>query len=104
MAQASARVSEDVDADIQAFADEHDLSRSEAIRELLQRGVEYDRVRNENDRLQRNLQQLISQREEHGELVEYVEEERALQQRNQERQDAPAWRRAKWWLFGRSSG
>lgn len=104
MPQASARVSENVSAEIDAYSDEHDCSRSTAIRELLQRGVEYDRVRNENDRLQRNLQQLIGQREEHGELVEYVEEERALQQRRQERQDAPAWRRAKWWLFGRSPG
>ena len=30
-----------------------------------------------------------------GELVEYVE---------RERRNAPAWRRAKWWLLGRSEG
>ena len=102
MPRASARISEDLDSEIEAFADEHDLTRSDAIRELLQRGVEYDRVRTENDRLQRNLQQLIDQREEHTELVEYVEEERSLQQRRAERRDAPLWRRAKWWVLGRT--
>lgn len=35
------------------------------------------------------------------ELVEYVEGERALQQRREERRDAPLWTRAKWWVFGR---
>jgi antitoxin component of RelBE/YafQ-DinJ toxin-antitoxin module len=102
MPQVSARVDEDSDARIEAFADEHDLTRSEAIRELLRRGVEYDRVQTENDRLQRNLQQLIGQREEHTELVEYVEEERGIQQRREERRDAPLWRRARWFVFGRS--
>ena len=34
------------------YSDEHDVSRSEAIRELLERGVEYDRVRRERDRIQ----------------------------------------------------
>ena len=36
--QASARISEDLDSEIGAFADEHNLTRSDAIRELLQRG------------------------------------------------------------------
>jgi hypothetical protein len=33
------------------------------------------------------------------EIVKYVERERAIQ----ECWDAPAWRRAKWWLLGRSA-
>jgi hypothetical protein len=52
---------------------------------------------------------------EHTELVEYVQEERSIQQRREarreqerererERENAPAWRRAKWWLLGRSEG
>lgn len=104
MPQASARVSEELDTDIRAFADEHDLSRSDTIRELLSRGVEYDRVQTENDRLRRQLQATNARQEDVGELVEYVEEERAIQQRREERRDAPVWRRAKWWVLGRGDG
>ena len=39
-----------------------------------------------------------------GELVEYVERERSMQEQERERRNAPAWRRAKWWLLGRSEG
>lgn len=102
MQQVSARVPEGVEDDIETFSDENDMSKSEAIRTLLERGLEYERIQTENERLQQSLQQLVQQREEHTELVEYVEEERSLQRRREERRDAPAWRRAKWWLLGRS--
>ena len=39
-----------------------------------------------------------------GELVEYVERERSMQEQERKRRNAPAWRRAKWWLLGRSEG
>ena len=39
-----------------------------------------------------------------GELVEYVEHERRIQQRREERATAPAWRRAKWWILGAPGG
>jgi len=102
MPQASARVSGAVDDGIEAYSDEHDVSRSDAIRELLQRGVEYDRVQNENERLRRQLQAVNARQEDVGELVEYVERERSIQDQERERRNAPAWRRARWWLFGRS--
>jgi len=102
MPQASARVSDDANDGIKAYSDEHDVSRSDAIRELLQRGLEYDRVQNENERLRRQLQATNSRQEDVSELIEYVEDERTLRQRERERRDAPAWRRAKWWLLGRN--
>jgi len=101
MPQASARVSEDVNDGIKAYSVEHDISRSDAIRALLERGIEYDRVRNENDRLRRQLQATNARQEDVGELVEYVEQEKSLKERERERRDAPLWRRARWFVFGR---
>jgi hypothetical protein len=49
------------------------------------------------------MQQLIEQQEEKQELVEYVGEERTIQQRREARRNAPLWRRAKWFVFGRSA-
>ena len=97
----ASRVPEDVDAGIEGYADENDVNKSDAIRELLSRGLEYEDLRSENERLRNEKRTLINQREEHGELVEYVEGEREIQQRREERRDAPVWRRAKWWVFGR---
>ena len=48
---------------------------------------------------------LAGKREEHQELVEYVEQERTLQERRadreREREEAGIFTRAQWWLFGR---
>ena len=110
MPQYSVRVSEDLGEQIEAYADEYDGSKSDALRELLAQGTEYDRLQVENERLRSAQTQLIEQREENQELVEYVEHEKSLQERREERErkreerrNAPAWRRAKWWLFGRST-
>lgn len=48
-----------------------------------------------------SLEEIAREEDDGGELVEYVERERDLQRRREERQDAPAWTHAKWWLFGR---
>ena len=80
--------------------DEYD-DRSKAVRALLDRGFEYEDVAAERDRLREQLAATNARAEDVGELVEYVERERELQRRERERRDAPAWRRAKWWLFGR---
>ena len=110
----AARVSPDTAAEIERLQNDGDRSQSEAVRELLRRGIEADRLRRERDSLQNQLNTLAGREREHGELVEYVQEERSLQQRREERRErerqrererenAPAWRRAKWWLFGRST-
>lgn len=104
MEQIAARVPEEIDRAIEAFSDENDCSRSEAIRTLLERGVEYDDLQTENERLRSEKRTIINQRDEHTELVEYVQAERDLQQRREERRDAPLWTRAKWYVFGRDRG
>lgn len=50
--------------------------------------------------LRRQLQAVNARQEDVGELVEYVEQERKLDQQRAQRRQAPAWRRAKWWLLG----
>lgn len=42
--------------------------------------------------------------DEHKELVEYVKEERQMQQQRQRKENAPAWTRAKYWLLGFPDG
>lgn len=56
----------------------------------------------ENERLHRERRQLLEQREEHQELVRHVEDERKDREHRRERSNAPVWRRAKWWVFGRA--
>lgn len=76
-------------------------SKSEFVRELIDGSQEVESLRQENERLQRQLRETNKRVDEHQELVDYVEQEQSLQQRREERRDAPAWRRAKWWLLGR---
>lgn len=102
--------------------DESYDNRSEAVRELLEKGFEYEKritkleqeyedhiteleeqvenLERETERLQNEKRLILEQREEHTELVEYIEEERDSDRRDHERRQAPAWRRAKWWLLG----
>ncbi|EMA55684.1 ribbon-helix-helix protein, CopG family [Halococcus salifodinae] len=70
------------------------------VEELTKQVEELER---ENERLQRERRQLLEQREEHTELVRYAEQQRSVVERREERRDAPVWRRAKWWVLGRSN-
>ena len=86
-------------------------SRSEALRDVLD---EYEAVRNECQELRNECESLRNRQEDLRkqlreanrtndrveEIVEYVEEEKSLQERRQERESAPVWRRAKWWALG----
>lgn len=85
---------------LDAEADERELSHSEYLRKI----DAQERIREletENERLKRKKRQILDQREENSELVEYAQNERELQRQERERRDAPAWQRAKWWLLGR---
>jgi hypothetical protein len=84
-------------------------NRSEATRNIISQYTDTEELRRENDRLRRELRAANARQDDVGELVEYVERERSLQERREERErkreerrDAPVWRRAKWWLLGRS--
>lgn len=70
-------------------------SKSAVTRELIERGLEAEAIEADRDRLQRQLGQLIEQRDEHQELARYVDEEQTWR-------EAPIWKRAKWWFIGRS--
>ena len=59
-----------------------------------------DELEQEIDRLNRERRQLLEQREENQELVKFAEEQRSLVSEQRDRQNAPVWRRAKWWVFG----
>lgn len=73
-------------------------SRSEAARELIDEygelNTECEELRREKSRLENRVMTLIDDRQERQELVKYVDEE-------QERREAGAITRAKWWLLGR---
>lgn len=93
-----AKVPEELLERIEEYADDHhDGNRSEAVRELLRRGLEYDEIERDRDRLERQYRQLIERQEERQELVRYVEQERTLEEK---RRRAGVVTRAKWWLRG----
>lgn len=112
MKQITLRVQSDVKESLESEATEHDQTLSEYMRTLISKrnddtvdGSEYERlqaeherVQTENDRLQRRVEALIQQRDEHRELVAYVEDERELQR---ERLSASLLTRSKWFLFGK---
>jgi len=89
---------------VRETADERDVSQAEVLRELIEKGVGYDDLERENERLQNRIRKLIDTREEHTKLVEYVEDERLDRERERERREqrrqANALRRAWWWLAG----
>lgn len=107
MKNVTVRLSEEQVETLDKEADDLDLSRAEYIRDLIMKGRESDEIRRELEEtqnkvidLRQQLQAVNARQEDVGELVEYVERERELDQRREQRRQAPAWRRAKWRLLG----
>jgi hypothetical protein len=86
-------------------------SDAETIRRCLERGAaaeervddlegEVERLEARVDELTNQLREANKRQEEVTELVSYVEEEKTLTQRRRERESAPVWKRAKWWVTG----
>lgn len=79
-------------------------SRSEAIRELVDRGFEYEDIQQENERLRNEKQTILNQRDENKQLVEYLQKEREIQMQERmdqvERRKQPVWERLRDWIFG----
>lgn len=98
--QVTARVSDDLNSRIEAFSDETDTTKAEAMRTLLRRGLDFNEIKRENQRLKDQLAATNQRIDDTKELVEYVEEERELQRQRQQKENAPVWRRAKYWVFG----
>ncbi|WP_080503514.1 hypothetical protein [Halococcus thailandensis] len=76
-------------------------SKSEAVQECIQAYERVAELETENDRVRREKRAVINQRDEHRELVEYVDGERELQRMERERRNASIWQRAKWMILGR---
>lgn len=83
-------------------------SKNAVVQEWLTRAEKVTQLESAVERLRREKRLILEQREEHGELIEYVEREKTLQERRAEqqerreaRQNAPVWKRGYWWVFGR---
>lgn len=90
--------------EINREAEQREMSKSEIIRERLDKledaeelrtelEANLDELRTENERLQREKRQILDQREENTELVEYVEDEQRYRQ-------ASLATRIRWWITG----
>lgn len=71
-------------------------SKSEAVRNFIQSGERAEELEQTVERLQNEKQTLIEKHQEHGDLVEYVEEERSWRQQ-------PLSTRLRWWIFGKDN-
>lgn len=107
MKNVTVRLSEEQVETLDKEANDLDMSRAEYIRDLIEKGRESDEIRHELEEtqnkvadLRRQLQAVNARQEDVGELVEYVEQERELEQRREQRRQAAVWTRAKWWLLG----
>jgi Arc/MetJ-type ribon-helix-helix transcriptional regulator len=108
MQQITVKVPDDTAESLSNVADdEFDGNRSEAVRELLRRGTEYEDLKGEYEQaearvadLRRQLQQANAGERDVDEIVTYVEDERRVQQRREERRQANIFRRAWWYLAG----
>ena len=92
-------------------AEENTTSDAETVRRCLERAAtaeaRVDELEADVGRLEARVDELTNQlreanrrNDEVTELVEYVEEEKTLTQRRRERESAPVWKRAKWWVTG----
>lgn len=97
MESVSTRLTDETARLIRETADERGVSQAEVLRELIEKGLEYDDLDDENERLRRQLAATNQRVEEHTDLVRYVEDELAYRQ-------AGLGTRLKWWLFGRDGG
>lgn len=104
MESVSTRLDDETERLVRERAEERDVSMAEILRELIEKGLEYDEIEAERDRLQRKLTETNTQNDKVDTLATYVETERARQQRQLAREDAlasaPPWRRLKWWATG----
>jgi hypothetical protein len=105
MEQTTLRLPADLLEDLDEEAEEHGVSRSEYVRDILASRHEHERLRTEVERLRNEKRTVLEQREEHQELVAFARTERELverrEQREREREAAGVMTRAKWWVFGR---
>lgn len=98
MHSVSTRLDDETYRHISETADERGVSKAEVLREYI---TEYERLservedlERENERLRNEKRLVLEQREEHTDLVHYVEDEMSYR-------EAGLGTRMKWWLFGK---
>ena len=94
MEQMTFRVPDDVVKHVESEAEERDVSKSKVVRELLERGIEYDELQNEIDRLRNQLQATNERSEVNDKLVRYVENDIDYHEAN-------ILTKARWLVFGK---
>ena len=104
MESVSTRLDDETYRDVRETAEERDVSIAEVLRELVEKGTEYDdrvsALETENERLHRERRQLLEQREENQELVRFAESQRELAEHERERQKRGVFTRFRYWLTG----
>lgn len=107
MQNVTLRMDEEFVETLDSEADDRDLSRSDYIRNILQSRHDTSDLQREIDALQRKNNELRSQLQAanqridaSNELVEYVEEQREMENSREERRHANVLRRGWWWLAG----
>ena len=90
---------------LEAIADEeYGGNRSDAIRAMIAKGMDYDDIETRHDDLQRQLAAVNARQEDVTELVEYVDQQREAERYRDRRRrmvdQAGVVTRAKWWLTG----
>ena len=105
MTTISVKLDDDLLEDVDGRADEeHDGNRSDAVRDLLEKGLDHDQLKAERDDLERQLMAANRRIDTSNEIVEWVEEERSLRERRrtieERRAHASIVQLAKWRLFG----
>ena len=94
MEQMTFRVPDDVIKHVESEAEDHSISKSKIARELLERGIEYNELQNEVDRLRNQLQATNDRNEIDDKLVKYVENDI-------EYHEADLLTKARWFIFGK---
>lgn len=98
MRPVTTRIPEDTHAALEEEAEAEDESVSALIRRYVEKGMKYDDLKTERDRLQRKLTETNTRQDDVSEIVEFVGEER--ERRRQERHTPPVWERARRFVFG----
>jgi predicted transcriptional regulator len=108
MQSISARIDDETHARIEELAEERGSTQSAVVRRLIEKGLRYDDLETERDRLQRQLAAVNAREDDVTEIVEYVEEQRSLERRRAEREErrakAGVLTKTKWALFGMGVG
>ena len=105
MRHISVKVDDDLAERVDQYAaDEHADVRSDAVRDLLRRGLDYDDLEAELEDTRRQLRETNRRIDSANELVEWVDEQREVERRRRElderRASAGVFTRARWWLTG----